>query len=68
MRRLGNEMSRHAERASNRERQAAFAERMTAAGFVLAREWVHAIDAPRVRAYVERLNKARGGDPRRGKT
>ena len=56
------------ERADNRVRQAAFAERMAAAGYVLSREWVHQSEAWRVKAYAAKLNKARGDDPRRGKT
>lgn len=43
-------------------RKEAERKRMKAKGFKRFEAWVHPEDAPKIRGYVERLNRRRGGD------
>lgn len=44
---------------TNNEKQAAYAERQKAAGRTQRKVWAHPEDWPRIKSYVERLNKQR---------
>ena len=44
---------------TNQEYKAAERERKYAAGLVPVQAWVHALDAPTIKAYAAKLNKAR---------